>query len=212
MTDENQFGHSVSPFVVENDMMEHLKFWMPTYLGQMERESNPVRDPGSLKVVDWTTKTRFDSFPEDAIPMVIIISPGTVGKPYKQGKKWCGTWLLRITAVCSAPDEDTTRELAHLYVQAIKMAVLQYKQINNNPDVEGVDWAGDVYNLIASSETRTLAASQVVFHVAYSNVLDEGEGPAEPTAAPEAPTDPGPWPTVKEGGVNITIDKEPLDG
>lgn len=206
----NQFGHSVSPYTVENDMLEHIKFWLPTYLGQEERNSNPPRTPGSLRVATYTTKTRFDSFPEEIVPLVVVISPGTTGRPYKQGKIWCARWVLRVTAITSAPSEDITRELAHIYINAIRNLVLQYKKINNNEDVESVEWAGDAYNLVASTETRTLAASQAIFHVEYKNVADEGQGPIIPLPEEEAPTDPGSWPTVKDGGVHVTIQKEPL--
>lgn len=209
---ENQFGLIISPFTVENDMIEHLKKWMPTYLGQMERDSHPPRKPGSLEVLNYTTKTRFDAFPEELLPLIVVISPGTVDRPYKNGRVWCAKWVLRITAVCSAPEEDTTRELAHIYMTALRAAVLQYKSINDNPNVESVEWIGDIYNLVGSSETRTMAASQAVFHVEYKNVVDEAHGPAEPTTEPETPSDPGPWPTVKFDGVHVTIVKEPLDG
>ncbi len=206
----NQFGVSTDPFTVEHDMLEHIKKWMATYLGEAERKSTPPREPGSLVVATYTTKTKFDSFPEEIVPAIVVISPGTTGKPYKQGKIWCAKWILRITAICSAPTEDVTRELAHLYIKCIHDLVLQYKGINENPNVESVEWAGDAYNLIASTETRTLAASQAIFHVEYKNVVDETQGPRIPTPNPEAPVDPGTWPAVKAGGVHVTISKEPL--
>jgi hypothetical protein len=208
MSETNQFGKLLSPHTIENDMVAHLKYWMPSYLGEWERETG--RKPGELVVMTYTTKTKFDRFPEEEIPMMICISPGTIGKPWKQGRSWSARWLLRVTAVCSAPTEDVTRELAHIYMSAAKDIVEQYQGINNNPSCEGVDWAGDVYSLIGSSQTRTLAASQVVFHAQYCNVVDESQGPEKPTADETAPTDPGPWPLVGPGGATTTIQKEPI--
>jgi hypothetical protein len=193
-------------------MKAHLRNWMPAYLGQGERESEPPREPGTLKVADWVTKTRLDSFPEDQIPMIVIATPGTVGKPTKNGKTWEATWLIRVTAICSAGDEETSQELADIYAHAIKQLVLQNKMINDNPDVEAVEWAGDAYNLAAAYQTRTLGAAQVIFHVTYKNVVDESEGPITPTPEDQVPADPGPWPTVKPDGVHVTIEKEPING
>lgn len=203
---ENQFGHYVNPSTVERDMISHLQLWMPTYLGQMERDM--TLPPGSLKVDDWSRKTRLANLAEEAIPKIVVVSPGTHGKPYKHAHKWCAKWLLRVTAVCSADDEITTRDLAHAYLTAMKLIILQYQRINENPDVEGAEWDGDNYNLLASTDARSIAASQATILVEYKNVADEGEGPTAIAPDPENPQDPGPWPTVGAQGAKSTITKK----
>jgi hypothetical protein len=82
------FGSEVGAVVTGRDVelaaLALLQRWSGTYLAEMERQSG--RAPASLpRVRGWATAADFETWPEDQVPRVLLVSPGLLGPPMADG-------------------------------------------------------------------------------------------------------------------------------
>ena len=190
--------------LVEKAARDLLKPWMPAYLAEIERQLD--RTPGSLpKPRSWTNMIDVDRWPEDQLPCVVLICPGTYSEPISEGDgEHRVTWELRVATVVSGKPDARERMLdnAKIYAAAVRTCVLQHPSLGGF--AQGVSWLGEAYDDIPIDRSRTLASGEVAFAVQVDDVASAFDGPAEP---PEDPLeDPGDWPTATEVPV-VEVDR-----
>lgn len=213
MSDANIFGQMVSGFDVERAMVDflsaprgaHQGTWIDTYLGEVERlqgyQPNAIERPRGI-----VTSSDFEKWPEDQVPVYVVICPGVTGPPTRRGDGSYGaSFGVGIAAVASDVDADgnstaSSRKLAQAHGLAIRTAVTQHKSLGGFANT--CKWLDESYRDLIFDDTRTLATAMIGFEVVVESVVQTG-GPSEPVAIP--PDDPGPWPTVTE----IDVDVEP---
>lgn len=206
MSDANIFGPIMSPKKIERGVAAALDYWLTDYLGELERiegyEPNAIQRPRGV-----ITLSEFAKWPENQLPVVMIMNSGLTGPPIRRGD---GThdcsWLIGIAAVVSANSFDATRDLAGTYGAAIRAAILQHKMLASPVYPDGFAtntvWHDETYGDLNFEETRTLGSARVIFEVSVNGVVTEAAGPRVPLADPAV--DPGPWPQVEEADVNVT--------
>lgn len=193
------FGTIISADQVEAAFTETLKTWMPTYLHEVERQAG--LDPDSLPGIrSWNNHNEFIKWPEDQLPAVIVVSPGTGSQPVRRDGGYATTFTLGLAIVVSARDLPSTRTLMKRYIAAARTAILQHPSLGGF--ARGTVWTAESYDDIPSGDSRTLAAGQAVFEVEVANVTDPGGGPI----SPEPPDPPSDWPTALS--VSVTVEKE----
>lgn len=181
------FSSIISGAEVEKAAMDTLQEWLPTYLEEMCRQTG--REPGSLPYIrSWKTVNDFESFPEDQIPLLLLISTGLAEPPLKEGDgKYRATWILGTGVVCSGQDQQGSNDLAKLYSAAVRAALLQRPSLGGL--AHGTDWEDERYNDLPAENGRTLAAGQNIFSVEVRGVLDVQAGPGAPDPLPDPITD-----------------------
>jgi hypothetical protein len=200
------FGVDIGPIItgrnVELAAVAMLKRWSGTYLAEMERQTQ--RNPGSLpRVRAWTTSPDFETWPEDQIPRVLIVSPGLLQPPAAGGEgTYRATWSLGIGVIVSARTMDETTELAKLYCAALRACMLQHQSLEGF--AAGVEWLDENYDDLPSIDTRSLGAGQAIFAVQVDDVTRRWGGPVTPSEPPDPDTVPLPTdPTVEDVAVEV---------
>jgi hypothetical protein len=198
------FGRIVTGADVEDAALRTLKRLTPRYVEEAARQRG--REPGKLpEPRGYIVASEFEKWPEDGLPVVVVISPGWSGPPQRMGD---GTvlarWSLAAGVITSAASSRRTRENALIYVAALRTLIAQQQSLDGF--ALGVDCVDESYGVLPFSDTRTLYAAQAIFVVSVADAFAYGAGPGGPWGPPPDPpdpTDPPDWPRVKRADVQI---------
>lgn len=194
------FGQIISPKAVEEAVAASLTIWLDTYLGELERIEG--YDPGAIeRPRGIISSSEFAKWPEDQIPVVVVVNSGLAGKPERRNEgRYDASWLVGIAAIVSDVDHASTRELAFTYTAAIRAAIAQHKMLKSDLHPDGFakfsEWEDETYGDLAFNETRTLGAGRTIFSVGVTGAVTEYAGPRVPSDDPAVA--PGLLPTVVE--------------
>lgn len=205
MSNANLYGRIVSPTAVEHAVVASLQIWLDSAIGELERidgyPCNTIERPHGI-----VTSSQFEKWPEDQIPVVLVINTGLAGPPARRADGiYDAAWLVGCAPVVSDVDHAGSRDLALTYTAAIRMALLQHAQLKSGLNPTGfahyVDWRGEDYTDMPFLNTRSLAAGRVIFEVGVESAVNQQAGPRTPPLDPCV--DPGPWPNVGEPTVTF---------
>lgn len=194
------FGKIISAKAVEQAVAASLNIWISDYLGELERVEgytpNAIQRPRGV-----ITSSEFSKWPEDQIPVVVILNLGLAGKPERHADgKYDASWLVGIAAIVSDRDHSSTRDLGFTYLTAIRAAILQHKMLKSDLHPDGFAnfsmWHDETYGDIAFNESRTLGAGRCIFEIGVEDVMTEFAGPRVPYDDPTL--EPADWPAAQE--------------
>jgi hypothetical protein len=194
------FGDLFGGDQIDAALIDVLDTWMPTYLKEVARQRSipqTLDAPRSIVAV-----AEFDRWPEEQLPSIVIVNPGTEGTPRNHAGVFEASWPIEICISVSADTEAKTRRNSQLYIAAARGCIMQRRSLGHG--MKGVDWGGESYTLIESQKRRSLAGAKANFVIERENVLTVGAGPTDPLVDPQ----PGDWPTVKEA--EATVEKKAL--
>lgn len=192
------FGDLWLPERAERAVVDTLHRWEVTYLSEIERQ-RPELDVGNLpRIKRYTTRSEFDSLPGDELlPLVVVVSPGTADEPTKLGGKYRASWDVAVVILVSAREE--VRRVASYYAAALRAALVQHPSLGGQ--ASGCDWVGERYDVLDSTDERTLAAVRMLFEVGQDDVLDPRGGPRDPSEPPDSAH--ADWPTVDSHDIDV---------
>lgn len=186
-------------------VIDTLRKWMPTYLQEIElqlgRQRGLIPPPRF-----YTTRNRFINYPEEQLPLCVVVSPGLTEAPTKTGDGCYSGWYgLGVGFVAQARDDVTADFLAKVYAAAARAILLQNQDMGGG--VAGTEWIDEIYDdEITGDENRTLKASYVLFRVYVENIVNALAGPISPNADPD--TQPGSdWGTVETVETEVVIER-----
>jgi hypothetical protein len=203
---------------VEDAVVDALRRWLPTYMSEVERQRG-LTPPYYARPSSgsYTVRADFDSFPEEILPLVVVVSPGIDDDPKREGRgQFIGRFQVGVTCIVSAADQVSTRRFAYRMGAAIRATLLQKQSLELAMDgsVRGVDWIGTRNNELGSESDRSIWACRQLFTVEVGQLVVRGVGPvgptdpdsgipdpADPPPDPDAP--PGTWPTVETASVAL---------
>lgn len=189
---------------VEDAAKQTLIAWMPTYLREIELQRNLTegRIPAPKT---YTSRNRFTTFPDDRMPICVVVSPGIVDAPHKDGEGIHSAWWgLGVGIVARAATTDESNMLSKVYGSAARAILLQ-KQVGDLSD--DVQWVDESYDDIPDDDqSRTIRSAQVIFRVHVDGIVSDQGGPAYPIP-PDPDNQPGSdWPefqTVKIDSIEV---------
>jgi hypothetical protein len=191
----NPYTSAIGPIIsgrdVERAALAMLRKWFSTYLAEAERQTGRV--VGSLqRPRAWATSADFETWPEDQLPRVLLVSPGLTEAPEADGAgNYRVRFALGVAAIVSAKTLDDTADLAKLYCAVLRTCLVQHQSLEGF--AAGVVWLDENYDDLPSIDTRSLGAGQAVFTVEVHGFARKWNGPAFPDVdVPEEPTDPIP--------------------
>lgn len=202
------FGRIVSDDQVEDAVIATLRKWLPTMLSEVERQAG-LEAGYHERPVDYTSRTEFDKWPEEQLPLVIVVCPGIPDDPVKEGR---GTYRAKydigIVVVVSSIDKDSTRRIAQRMGAAVRTVLAKKSSLDLAFDgtVRGTDWIGTKNNELRAEDDRTIWANRQLFTVEIGNVLTKGGGPTDPEPY-DTPTG---EPADNPNAVTVTVTKEPI--
>lgn len=201
------FGPILVGSTVEQAVMETLRTWMPTYIEEIELQLGRARGlipPPKM----YTTRNRFESFPDDRMPMCVVVSPGFTDQPTADGEGNYFGWLgMGVGCIAAARDAEAAGFLSKLYAAAARAILLHnpgLKDALGNPRAIGTEWVDESYDdTIVSEEDKTVKAAYVLFRVKVDNVVSRWTGPITP---PDPAILPGSqWPTADIVDTKVVI-------
>lgn len=183
------------PILTEGDVRhaaeETLKLWLPSYLGEVAAQHGMARDTLPL-IRSWKAVPVFEQWPEEQLPAIVVVAPGTNSVPEKMDNKITVGWSLGVAVIVSAKDEESTADLIGLYSAAIR-ALLSHKG-SLGGFAEGSTFMSERFDEHPIPEQgRTLRTAMVMFSVLVAGMNKVRGGPRvadDPTVEPE------PWPIV----------------
>lgn len=203
------YGQIITFHQVELAMKNFLQRWLPTYLAEMERQTG--RTPGSLpRPVAWSNTTEFTKFPEENLPLVVIVCPSITGTPVKEGNgSYRVAYPVGVAVVVKAGGsrpKESVRALAGIYSAAVRAAVLQHRGLDGFAIT--TNWIDERSDDIPVDARRSLGSGQNVFEVEVRDVVSAHMGTSEPDPPADPLEDPGDWPIATD--VAFEIEKEEL--
>lgn len=195
------FGNLYGGDQIDSALIAVLERWMETYLKEVARQrgiSQTLEVPRSIVAV-----SEFDRWPEEQLPSIVIVNPGTDGVPAKDGAGvFRAHWPIEICISVQADTQAITRRNSQLYIAAARGCLMQRRALEAG--MKGVDWGGESYELVDIEKRRSIAGAKASFVIEREDVLSVGAGPTDPLVDPQ----PGNWPTVKEA--EATVEKKAL--
>lgn len=196
MPDE-QFGPLIAFSDVEFGLIGHLKTWTHTFLAARERKVGVT--PGQVaRPRSWITKQTFTVLPgEDNLPLITVVSNGTLEQPNRHGNGGYDVELrMAVTALCQGAETTIARRLAGHYQAALLDLLLKKKTFAVMTGVSAKlhSWLGMALDDVDPTVERTLASARLEFSVVvrdFANALGSGPGtvPIDPLVPqPDLPT------------------------
>lgn len=186
------FGNIFVETVLETAIMTQFSDWMPVYIQEIEIQLNRTR--GQIPPPkQYTTRNEFTSFPEDRMPMCVVVSPGIDNEPKAEGDgTYSAEFLVGVGFAASAKDADASGFLAKVYAAAGRKILLDRQSIGGV--AQGVEWVDHNNDELVTEDERTVRASYDIFRVKVWDVVTRFSGPLAP---PDPADQPGSnWPTA----------------
>jgi hypothetical protein len=190
------FDRIVTGSDVEQWTLDCLKTWSSTYLAELERQHG-LQEGSLQRIRGWVTSPSVDKWPEDQLPVALLVSVGLAERPLRDGAgRYRGRWQMGLSVVCSARTAEQTHVLAMLYVAAHRALLLQRQSLDGK--AAGVVWQAETYTDLPFDDTRSLEAGQALFTVEIEDITSAWAGPDTPSQPLDPDTQAWPlWPTVK---------------
>lgn len=195
------YGEIITGTHVREAVESTIKMWFPSYIAEVARQRGWTGPP-LPDFCSYTGSVDLDRLVEMQVPSCVIVAPGLVDPPTKEGT---GTvrarWGVSIAATVSGQNVENTMNLAEMYAAAIRTLILQQKSLGGF--AEGTDWRNEAYDEVTADDSRTMCIGIVEMTIEVRGVADTTQGPLVPPVDPTA--DPGEWTTVET--VSVTINE-----
>jgi hypothetical protein len=189
------FGVSADPAQLEAAVVAQLREWLPTYLNRRgEQLGEKLAKPKSFGTV-----SDYSRFPEQALPSIIVESPGQVSGTVEQNGEGLlsATFSISVFTTVQGPDAKATRDLALHYWWPVIGSLMQHKKLADGIWVS--EYVDSGFAGADLGQRRTRIATEHVFYVVLEDFLNVGEGPSAPI--PEETDEE--YPTVESTSVNV---------
>ena len=189
---------------IEQDTLELIQYWLPTYLREVESQLGlPINSIAVPKPENYTSRNTYEDLPGEELPKVIVISPGLIQAPLKSGTgQYRATWRLGVGVATARPTEEEAKLHCDIYGAAVRTIMLQ----KGGGALGGqVHWVDEQYaGIPLGNAIRRYRAASLWFGVDLENVATQRGGPDAPNAEPYE------YHTADE--VIVDLVKEPING
>jgi hypothetical protein len=113
------YGPIITGRDVRLAMTETIRAYAPAYLGEVAAGSGESR--GDLPPFrSYTSATEVDGWPEDQLPGCIVVAPGLLSTPQRDGNMYRAEWSVGVAMIVSGRDRSSTTDLVELYAAAVR--------------------------------------------------------------------------------------------
>jgi len=198
------FGPIFDGSVLTRAALVTLRAWYPTYIREIEfQRGYPLGEIPPPRT--FAERWRFDSFPDDQIPICVAVCPGMVEPPTRSGDGiFSGWWGLGVGIIAAANTSENSERLAKVYGAAGRLILSQKSYLDNSWEFNGCIVTDESYDDVPDIEqSRTMRSAFIIARVQVLNMWTEYGGPAYPTP-PDPILQPGSqWPEVEQVFVDV---------
>jgi hypothetical protein len=131
----------------------------------------------------------FNKEDEKQLPAIIVVCAGLADLPAKYGDgNYIARWLVGVGVIVSSRKEEEARRMARDYGAMIRATLLQQPSLGGF--ARAVDWIDEAYDQLDQDRHRSLATSEIMFHIEVGHVVNARELPFMPDML-EIPTPSG---------------------
>lgn len=197
---------------LETKTLTTLESWWPVYSKELELQAGIA--PGTIaQPKSWLQADTLDREAGDALPAIVVVSPGLSGKkPAQEGDGSFRVWFsIGIGVFVGADRRKHTMRLVRIYTAIARTIMLQKQSLGGFAD--GTSWLDESYDdNFPFTDDQTISAGQVIFEVELAGVVNRRGGPTTgavtPVATPNPATQPGSnWPLVATVTSTVTPKK-----
>lgn len=210
------FGPIVLATDIDEAIIDVLAKWLPTYLGQIERErglAGQLPRPGRSSYANTLESMEFL---DHHLPAVIVTTAPTTGKPARHADgTWGAVWRVNVNAILRGGRPPETRTNAALFEGSIRRLLLQQVVFSTAVKFNSSDWVSSAVQPVADTtgRGRYLAAGLCSVDVSVQESVKDGDAyPITPDATyvpPDGSTAGSTTVSTEVDGVGIT---QPLGG
>ena len=205
--DLSVFGPAWDATVLRHAARRTLETWSPTYIARYGR-AHDFPDRALPRIESWVFEDEVADWPSRKLPSVLIICPGTVEDPMRDGRGLHRvTFELGIAVIVSTSKRHRSIDIADITIAALRDALLQNSSLGGV--AIGMRWTGQRSDVLEPRQNRNLAAGQCTFHVEVADVANARGGPAVPEPQDDPDVTPADWPDVKS--VEADIDPQEIE-
>jgi len=186
-------------------VMNTLRMWYPRYIREIEFQRGDLEIGRIPPPVTYAERWTFDSYPDDKMPAVIVVSPGMMDQPRRDGDGTVsGWWAIGVGVIAAAATEDNSERLAKIYGAAARSILSQKGWLDETWEFNGCEILAENYEDVPDIEqARTMRSAHIIGRVQVMNMWNTGGGPADPDDPSDPLAMPGSqWPLANE----VTID------
>lgn len=197
------FGPLVTGTDVRKAVQSTVKAWIRDYLGEVARASGRASE--DLKPFrSYVSSIDLDKWEGEQYPSCVTVAPGLLEAPEMSRQTYSARWGVGVAAVVVGQNRDNTFELTELYTAALRSLLVQHQSLGGF--AEELEWLGERYDELQSTDLRTIGAGTVQLSVGVTSAQSRYGGPSHPTVPADPVTDPGDVPTV--GSVSVTTTRK----
>jgi hypothetical protein len=180
------FGQILTASQIEAQVKASLKKWFPTYLREIESQLG-LPKATFAPPRNYSDRNSFDAEAGEELPKVVVIAPGTIGTPTKDGNGiYSAVWRLGIGIAAGAKTEDRANMVVKAYGAAIRGIMLQSSELDTIGAVD-ITWTDESYDDLPIPDiVQLVKAASLYFNVSIQNVVTRGGGPALPDQAADS--------------------------
>jgi hypothetical protein len=200
---ESIFGPIFDGSVLTRAAIATLKTWFPTYIKEIEIQRG-YRTGEIPKPKTYAERWAFDSYPDDKMPAVIVVSPGMSDPPRRDGDGTAsGWWILGVGIIAAASTEDNSERLAKIYGAGARTILEQKGWLDESWEFNGCIVMDESYTEVPDIEqARTMRSVLITSRVQVLNMWNRQGGPL--ATLPPSDSMPGSvWPEVEEVFVKV---------
>lgn len=201
------YGEMADGSDVESAVEATLRKYLNDYLGRWERKTG--RRTGSVQRPTKYIRNNsedFTTWPGHDFPAILLLSPGLTEQPVKGNDSWSTRWFLGLACIALGDDEDEARAISRGVGSACRSLLLHHGGLLGFAN--GVTWVDERYDDLTYDDSRSIAASKLIFYVDVQRTASRFGGPPDgiltPGGGTPSPNEP-PVPVVKEDGVTTTV-------
>lgn len=203
------FSQPTLPFwKVEEWLRDYAMKWWAEYEANFARAWSVPAEERLPTPLHWETSTEFVQWSENALPHVVIISPGLSDTgPFRHGDGQVDACLLMtFVHLAGAGGRGSSRKLALSY-SAITRQMIEQSGNAERSEISGIRYV-DEDNGTNVPTNDSVASAAVTFEVDVVGIMNIYGGPPFPDPRPDPNPDPGSRPVVTDENINIDVVKE----
>lgn len=173
------FGDFFLPSDLISSANALLEKYFPLYIKKMEQRTG--LKSGTLKApTNYAQRTSFSLVPGETLPKVIVLIPGLIGAPLKNGRGvYRATWRMGVGVAVVGNSEMEAYLHSTLYGAIIRMIFVHHPGIlGASQNTTFIDESYD--ELPTASESQKFRGASVWFAVDVDNVVQVARGPQDP--------------------------------
>lgn len=198
------FGRMLSASQIEEAVVASMRKWYPTYLKEQEAQMGLPKSTFPIPE-NYSDRNKFDMEAPESLPKIVVIAPGTVGAPRKNGNgTYSAVWRLGIGIAIGAETEVEANRLVKAFGAAARGLMMQSSELGAL-GAKDIIWTDELYeDLPIPNAVQLVKAASLYFNIDFYDVVTRGQGPVVPDQPPY---------TVGEfETADVTLNKVPITG